>query len=81
MKPFERYEENNFQYPEEMNEIIKYLKNIGKINVRYSTLEDLYLDFSEYEYCAGWMSILGYMGKIDYDILNRFANWLEEKEI
>jgi hypothetical protein len=81
MKPFERYENNNFQYPEEMNEIIKYLSKIGKINVKYSTLEDLYSDFSEDEYCAGWMGIIGYKGSIDYDILDRFASWLEEKEI
>jgi hypothetical protein len=81
MKPFERKECNNFQYPEEMNEIIKYLERIGKINVRYSTLETLYSDFSEDKYSSGWMGVIGYKGSIDYDILDRFASWLEEKEI
>lgn len=81
MKPFERKECNNFLYPEEMNEIIKYLERIGKINVKYSTLEDLYSDFSEDKYSAGWMGVIGYKDEIDYDILERFADWLEEKEI
>lgn len=84
MKPFERKECNNFQYivpnPEEMNEIIKYLERIGKINVKYSTLEILYSDFSEDKYSSGWMGVIGYKGSIDYDILDRFASWLEEKD-
>lgn len=74
MKVYERFIEDRFDYPEDMSIIIKYLKSRGKILVSYSTIEELYRDFSEDKYCAGWMTVNG-------DILEEFEEWLHEYEM
>ena len=74
MKVYERFENVAFEYPEDMNVILKYLKSRGKIFVRYSTIEELYRVFSEDKYCAGWMTV-------DGDILEEFEAWLREYEV
>lgn len=54
MKAFEFYD---FQYPDEMWKIIRYLEQWGKINVDYMKLEKLYEDFSYDVYYAQWMMV------------------------
>jgi hypothetical protein len=74
MRVFEPFENPCYTYPEDMEEILSYLNKHGKINVKNSTIEDFYYDFSEECYCAGWMAVNGH-------ILEEFANWLSEKDI
>ena len=73
MKVYER-NENNFTYPEEMKLIFDYLNAHGKILVKDSTIEDLYYDFSDEKYCAGWMCV-------SEEILAEFEEWLNELEL
>jgi hypothetical protein len=73
MKVYER-SENNFTYPEEMKLILDYLNAHGKILVKDSTIEDLYYDFSDEKYCAGWMCV-------DEQMLVEFEEWLNELEL
>lgn len=74
MKVYERNEIYNFTYPEDMNKIINYLDRHGKVLVNYSTIQDLYYDFSDEKYCAGWMSV-------DEERLEEFEDWLTEINI
>lgn len=73
MKAFE-FNYNQFTYPTEMDKIITYLKSVGKINVSFARLEQLYFDFSEDRYCAQWMYV-------DNDLLEEFAGWLSRQEV
>ena len=69
MKVYERNEPDNFTYPDEMKRILDYLNEHGKILVKPSTIESLYYDFSDEQYCASWMCV-------DEQILEEFENWL-----
>lgn len=73
MKVYER-NEPNFAFPEDMKLILDYLNARGKILVKASTIEDLYYDFSDEKYCAGWMCV-------DKQILAEFEEWLNELEL
>ena len=73
MKVYER-NEPNFAFPEDMKLILDYLNAHGKILVKASTIEDLYYDFSDEKYCAGWMCV-------DEQILVEFEEWLNELEL
>ena len=73
MKVYER-NEPNFAFPEDMKLILDYLNAHGKILVKDSTIEDLYYDFSDEKYCAGWMCV-------DEYILAEFEEWLNELEL
>lgn len=71
MRAFEFYD---FKYPDDMWEIINYLKQHGDINVEYMRLEELYEDFSYDVYCAQWMMV--------YDeTLCGFAEYLADIEV
>ena len=72
MKVYER--NRGFEFPEDMKEIMRYLHANGNVYVNEKTIEKLYGDFSEEEYCAGWMCV-------DEKRLDEFANWLDGKEI
>lgn len=74
MKVYERNEKYNFDYPEDMIKIINYLAKHGKILVKYSTIKDLYYDFSEERYATGWMSV-------NEQMLKEFEDWLTEVNI
>lgn len=74
MKVYERNEYSYFTYPDEMERILTYLDERGKINVNASTIESLYRDFSDERYCAGWMGV-------DEDVLAEFERWLVEVEV
>lgn len=71
MRAFEFY---NFKYPDEMWEIINYLKQYGDINVKYMMLEELYEDFSYDVYCAQWMMVSD-------ETLRGFAEYLADIEV
>lgn len=74
MKAFEPYVDFEFIYPLDMNRIIRFLKNKGKLNISYIRLEELYMQFSNDCYCAGWISV-------DDDLLEKFAKWLSRIEV
>lgn len=63
-----------FDYPEEMKTIISNLEKRGRIMVSYDKLEDLYMVFSDEEYCAGFM--LPSDGVIEH-----FVSWLAKIDI
>lgn len=69
MKKYERYEINNFSYPEDMELILAYLNEHGKLNITDSAVEDLYYEFSDEQYCASWMSV-------NEQMLKEFEEWL-----
>lgn len=73
MKVYER-NESCFTYPDEMERILAYLNERGKINVKASTIENLYYDFSDERYCATWMCI-------DENLLAEFEEWLTDIDI
>lgn len=72
-KVFTRNKEYHFQYPEDMKVIMDYLNSIGEVHVDPDVIEDLYGDFSDQKYAAGWM-------QIDNTLLEEFADWLEDVE-
>lgn len=74
MKVFVKTVAYEFDYPEDMEKIINYLENRGKLNVNYKTLQSLYYDFSDDKYCAQWMSV-------DDQMLKEFMNYLESTDI
>lgn len=67
-------EYDDFEYPEDMKQILSYLNKVGEIHVSNKTIEKLYRDYSDDIWCAGWM-------EIDSNILFEFANWLAEKDV
>lgn len=71
MKPYSKWKNERFAYPEDMQKIIAYLRAHGDLNVSGSTVEDLYYRFSDEVYCASWMSV-------DDKLLEEFADWLDE---
>ena len=74
MKVYKRNEYNCFTYPDEMKRILTYLNERGKINVKASTIESLYRDFSDERYCAGWMGV-------NEHVLAEFERWLTDVEV
>lgn len=74
MRVYEKHESHDFTYPDEMKRILNYLNEHGTLLVKPLTVEKLYYDFSEDQYCASWMCV-------DDDILEEFANWLDEVDI
>lgn len=71
------FEPNNkikkFHHSADMNTIIEYLKNNGKINIEISLLEDMYYDYSE-SVCCTWRCV-------DEDSLIQFAEYLSHCEL
>ena len=74
MKAYERNESVDFEYPDEMIEILDYLNKHGKILVKPSTIESLYFRFSDEQYSASWMIV-------DEELLKEFEEWLTEVDI
>lgn len=74
MKAYERNESVDFEYPDEMIEILDYLNKHGKILVKPSVIESLYFRFSDEQYCAQWMIV-------DEELLEEFEEWLTEVDI
>lgn len=70
MKIWERNKAVLYDYPDDMEKILKYLTENGKLYVSGQTVEKLYREFSGYVYCAGWIGV-------SKDIIEEFAGWLE----
>lgn len=70
MRVYERKTKFDFDYPEDMEQILDYLNKHGEILVREFEIERLYRQFSDQKYCAGWMCVTK-------EILEEFENWLE----
>lgn len=72
-----REENPNYQYPEDMKLILDYLNSHGEVKVPGKKIEELWADFSDKEYCAGW---LGVDTLSDNErLLSEFAEWLDKK--
>lgn len=69
MKVYKRCYKYIYDYPEDMEAIIGYLKNHGEILVNKLQIESLYYEFSREVYNDGWM-------KVDDEILEKFEEWL-----
>lgn len=63
----------HFSYPEDMEKILKYLNENGKLYVSPKTIENYYYDFS-WTYAAGWLGV-------NEEILEEFADYLSEIEL
>lgn len=74
MKPFRKWENETFTYPDDMHKIMEYLRAHGDLNVSGTTIEDLYYRFSDEIYCASWMIV-------NEKLLEEFADWLDEIEL
>ena len=73
MKAF-TFEKPDFRYPSDMDTILEYLAGKGTLNVSAKSVEELYGDFSDDMYCAGWMDITS-------ERLEQFAFWLSRQDI
>lgn len=74
MRVYKKHESSSFTYPDEMKHILDYLDEHGTLFVSGATIEKLYYEFSEDRYSASWICV-------DDDVLEEFANWLEEYDI
>lgn len=74
MKAFELFKKYDYEYPEEMEKILNYLSEHGKVNVSSKTIESLYYDFSDEKYDAIWISVSS-------QTLEELADYLSEIEI
>lgn len=74
MKVFEPFTNYDYEYPDEMEEILRYLSENGKVNVSNKRIESLYRDFSDDIFCAGWIGV-------SEENLELFADYLSEIEI
>ena len=73
MRVYEKHDSQNFDYPDDMKRILDYLNEHGTLLVKPLTVEKLYHDFSKDRY-AVWLYV-------DDDVLEEFANWLDELDI
>lgn len=74
MRVFEKHASQDFDYPDDMKRILDYLNEHGTLLVKPLTIEKLYYDFSEDRYYASWMGV-------NDNVLEEFANWLDELDI
>ena len=75
-------DESNFAHPEDMKAIMDYLNAHGRVKCTPSRIEDLYYDFSDEEYSAGWIVITsssGQIGEVGQNILKDFEGWLDKQ--
>ena len=73
MKAFE-FNYGIFDYPEEMDKILNYLNNKGKLNISPKRVEELYYAYSDEAWSAQWISV-------NDERLISFAEWLSEVEV
>ena len=74
MKVYIRTMEYPYDYPEDMKLILDYLNSHGQVLVNGYTIEKLYREFSDDQYCAGWMSV-------DDQMLEEFERWLAKYDM
>ena len=63
-----------FKYWDEMEKILTYLNDNGNLNITPKKVEELYEEYSEDVWCAGWICV-------NDERLESFANWLSEIEV
>ena len=68
MKVYEKYE-YTLDYPADMDKIMSYLNEHGKLNVHAGTVERLYYEFSYERASVSWLTL-------DKQTLEDFAEWL-----
>lgn len=68
MKVYEKYD-YTLDHPADMEKIMRYLNEHGKLNVHAGTVERLYYEFSDDRASASWLTP-------DKQILEDFAEWL-----
>lgn len=73
MRVYEKHDSQDFDYPDDMKRILDYLNEHGTLLVKPLTVEKLYHNFSKDRY-AVWLYV-------DDDVLEEFANWLDELDI
>lgn len=73
MRVYEKHDSQDFDHPDDMKRILDYLNEHGTLLVKPLTVEKLYHDFSKDRY-AVWLYV-------DDDVLEEFANWLDELDI
>lgn len=73
MRAYSKYEPAEFAHPEDMQRILAYLREHGKLNVSGATVESLYREFSG-TYAAGWLFATD-------ENLQEFADWLNGIEL
>lgn len=74
MKVYTKHDECTFDYPEEMDQILKYLEAHGTLLVSARAVQSLYRDYSCERWAAGWIGV-------NEERLEEFADWLAEIEI
>ncbi len=78
MKAFEPYDAELQEYlhyhPEDIERIMYYLEQRGRVRVTTGQIVALYAQFSDEEFCAGWMNVTD-------ENLELFAKWLAEYEV
>ena len=73
MKAYEPHK-TQFEFWVDMEMILNYLNDNGKLNITPERVEELYEGYSEDVWCASWMGV-------SEEILEDFANWLSEIEV
>lgn len=73
MRVYEKHSSRDFDYPDDMKRILDYLNEHGTLLVKPLTIEKLYYEFSR-DHCACWLYV-------DDDVLEEFADWLDELDI
>lgn len=73
MKVYDKRKEFHYDYPDDMEKILKYLRANGDLHVSGETVERLYEEFLD-QYCASWLSV-------DDELLEEFAEWLDDYEL
>lgn len=79
MKVYERWKNVECGHPEDMEKILTYLSSNGKLNISPASVERLYGDFSNelYDfYDDRWE-----WAPVTEEVLDRFADWLNDYEI
>lgn len=71
MKVWERNKPVLYDHPDDMEKILNYLTENGKLYVSGQTVEKLYREFSD-RACASWLIVSD-------EWLEEFADWLEEQ--
>lgn len=74
MKVFEKFGNDTFRNSDDMYEILGYLHMRGRVNASPETIETLYGEFSDEEYCASWINVSD-------EHLEMFADWLSKRDI
>lgn len=78
MKVYTKYENQSYDYPDQMELILAYLQANGELHVSGKTIEKLYREFSDSRYAAGWMTVSDILQEEDLELLEAFATWLED---